>query len=278
MGTLSLFHILLIFVLFVMPVIVILLFRRRANRASSASFHSLKLTSPLLIALILIFTAVRPFLSNSDATSGFLSTHWRDALTGLALIALAGAVVSGALFYYKALANLNFFSGRVILSPIFSLVGLIPFVNFIGLPAIQYVAYRNSLQLFPNLSISRANAALATIGAMVLTLAGVAGHEPRDIAMLLGLEDAIPIWIAGTSAGLAGGLLLSRIVSRITAAQEAYAQSPASPPTNIGDRKEKIQTLAIGALLALAIISLIAPAFVSYLVSQVLSLSGPPRT
>lgn len=276
MGTLSLFHILLIFALFIIPVIAILLFRGRANRASTA-FHSLKLTSPLLIALILVFTATRTFLSNPDAMNGLLSAHWRDALTGLTLIALAGAVVSGALFYYKALANLNFFSGRIILSPIFSLLGLIPFVNFIGLPAIQYVAYRNSLLLFPNLSISRATAALTTIGAMVLTLVGIAGHVSRDVAMLVGLEDATPIWIAGTCASFAGGLLLSRIVSRITAAQEAYAQSPASPPKNIGDRKEKIQTLAIGALLLLAIISLIAPAFVSNLVSQVLGLGSIPH-
>jgi hypothetical protein len=220
MGSLSIIHILLLLIILGIPLILMLILRFRL-RKEGARYRSLKLTSPVLIALILMFSALRPLLQKENSAPIFLPANVWDLVILAALISLAGATIWTAIFYFKALANLNYFNKQHVASPELSLLAFIPLINIIGGPYMQYVAYFGTMN-FAQLPASRASALFLTFGGMVLTLLGIVSHIGSEA--LIGADQTFTsIWVASTCAGLIGGVLLSRVVNRIATVQEALA-------------------------------------------------------
>jgi len=245
-----------------------------ALSARQNRFKSLASASPLLEALIGISVVGKPFIEHLQ------KNHWESDLLGPTplLIVVAVFVVSlyamigGILFFfYRAIANINFFSGRRVRAPFSALFMVVPILNLVIIPYVQYFVYRRSRAFAWSQHASALGAALLVTGAFGLLLisltCGYAGEEAAEGAVY----DAASLLVIGTLTGLAGGILQARIVDGIARAQEAHALemgalgsartlAAAKPESRV---RRILQSLAVGVLVVLAALAALNPPLAS---------------
>lgn len=225
MGGFSITH-WLILILFLGFPLGIFFWLRRRSRSSHSTYRSLRVTSPVLNFLIILAMIGKPFLEY------FKDQQWQSdvippalllALGGFFLICVYAAVGATAYFFYRAIENINFFVGARVRAPATAILMVVPFVNFIAMPFVHYFTYYRSMNLSPEHRVSRFNAAVLAIGAFVLLVVSLASAVLSNNTVLRSGADPLSLSIITTCAGLAAGILFTRIVSRVFKAQEAYA-------------------------------------------------------
>jgi hypothetical protein len=243
--------------------------------ARQNAFRSLAMASPVLEALIGISVIGKPFLDHLQ------QNDWQTDLLGptpllivvTILVVSLYATIGGVLFFfYRAIRNINFFNGRRVRAPYSAFFMVVPILNLVVIPYVQYFAYRRSRAFAWPHHASALGAALLVVAAfgllLVSMICGYAGDEAAESAVY----DVPSLLVIGTLTGLAGGILQVRIVDGIARAQEAYAieigtlgcaRTVASAKPESRTRRS-LQLLAVSVLVALAIIAAINPPLASH--------------
>jgi hypothetical protein len=251
--------------------------------ARQSTFRSLAAASPVLEVLIGISAIGKPFLEHLQKNG------WQSDLVGptpllvivtvlvVSLWAMIGAIL---FFFYRALRNINFFSGRRLRAPYSVVFMVVPIVNLVVIPYVQYFAYRRSRAFAWPQRASALSAALLVTAAFGLLLTSVICGYAGDDAAPGTLYDSASLMVIGTLTGLAAGILQARIVDGIARAQEAHAAqigalgSAATVATKPESRARRIlQSLAVGVLVVLAVLAALNPPLASragQLVGQIL--------
>ncbi len=260
------------------------LFTSGTLSARQNRFRSLAAASPVLEALIGISVVGKPFLEHLQKNG------WQSDLLGptpllivvvvlvVSLYAMIGAVL---FFFYRAIGNINYFNGRRVRAPYSSLFMVVPIVNLVVIPYVQYFVYRRSRAFAWPQQASAWRAAVLVIGSFGLLLAsvicGYAGGEATEGA----LYDAASLMVIGALTGFAAGILQARIVDGVARAQEAYAieigaletASAASAKPESRTRRV-LQSLAVCVLVTLAVLAALNPPLASragHIFTQLLS-------
>ncbi len=251
------------------------LFTDGALSARQNSFRSLAAASPVLEALIGISVIGKPYLEHLQ------KNDWQSDLLGptpllvvvIVLVASLWATIGGILFFfYRAIRNINFFSGRRMRAPYSALFMVVPILNLVVIPYVQYFTYRRSRAFAWPQHASALGAALLVTGAfgllLISVICGYAGEEVAEGAVY----DTASLLVIGTLTGLAAGILQARIVAGIARAQEAHAVeigALASARTVASAKPESrarraLQSVAVGVLVVLAVIAAINPPLASH--------------
>jgi heme/copper-type cytochrome/quinol oxidase subunit 3 len=241
--------------------------------ARQNTFRSLTLASPVIEALIGVSVIGKPFLEHLQ------KNNWQSDLLGptpllvvvIVFVVSLYAMIGGILFFfYRAIRNINFFSGRRVRAPYSALFMVLPIANLVVIPYVQYFTYRRSRAFAWPQQGSALPAALLVAAAfgllLVSVICGYAGEETAEGA----LYDAASLMVIGTLTGLAGGILQARIVDGIARAQEAYAWrigalgartlAAAEPESRM---RRVLQSVAVGVLVVLAVVAALNPRLAS---------------
>jgi hypothetical protein len=117
------------------------LFSDGALSARQNTFKSLAVASPILEALIGISAIGKPFLEHLQKNG------WQSDLLGpmpllivvSVFVMCLSAMIAGVLFFfYRAIRNINFFNGRRVRAPYSALFMVVPILNLIVIPYVQY--------------------------------------------------------------------------------------------------------------------------------------------
>jgi len=148
---------------------------------------------------------------------------------------------------------------------------VVPILNLVVIPYVQYFAYRRSRAFAWPQQASALGAALLVTAAfgllLVSVICGYAGEEATEGAVY----DAASLLVIGTLTGLAGGVLQARIVDGIARAQEAHAveigalgsaRTVAAAKPESGARRA-LQSVAVGGLVVLAVLVALNPPLAS---------------
>jgi len=246
------------------------LFTDGALSPKQNTFKSLAVASPVLEALIGISVIGKPFLEHLQKNG------WQSDLlapTPLLVIVVVFevslfAMIAGILFFfYRAIRNINFFTGHRVRAPYSALFMVVPILNLVVIPYVQYFVYRRSRAFAWPQQASRVRAALFVIGMFGLLLVSVACGYAADEATQGAVYDAASLMVIGALTGLAAGILQARIVDGTARAQEAYAAqigalgsavtvAEAKPESRV---RRVLQSVAVGILVLLAILAALDP-------------------
>jgi hypothetical protein len=262
------------------------LFTDGALSAKQSTFRSLASASPVVEALIAISVIGKPFLEHlqkNDWQSNLLSPTPLLIVVVILVVSLYAMIGGVLFFFYRAIRNINFFSGRRVRAPYSSLFMVVPILNLVVIPYVQYFAYRRSRAFAWPQQASALGAALLVVGAFALLLisviCGYAGDEIQEGAVY----DAASLMVIGTLTGFAAGILQARIVDGIARAQESYAgqigalgsgavvvaAKPESPT------RRALQALSVGVLVALAAAAALDPPLASQIGGFFVQLLAP---
>lgn len=283
MGSLPLAHMVLLTFVIALPVGLFLWLRRR--KSAPTSYRSLKVTSPVLTFLIVVAMIGRPIVDYYRAHGPEANAMNPAVVVPLGLFFLASvyaAVAATVYFFYRAMENINVFAGRRVHAPMSALLMTIPVANLIATPYIHTVTYHRSMALAPARRASRLGAAVLAIGAFLLLLANIGFGIASNSRTLLGEHyDGVSLSLVATFAGLAGGILYTRIVTRIFKAQEAHAEQigaiaqigpkPKRDPVS-GGVVDALRSLTVAALVGAAIVTLVAPVEASHWATSLVQL------
>jgi hypothetical protein len=269
MGSLSIIHWVILILLVALPVGLFLWLRR--SKSSAPAYRSLKLTSPILTFLIVVAMIARPILDyyrSHVPQANEISPVILAPLGLFVLVCICAAVAATVYFFYRAMQNINVFAGRQVHAPMTTLLMVIPVANLVATPYIHYATYYGSMALSPAHHASRLGAAALAVGAFVLFLANlVFGAASNSSALFEEPYDAVSLSLVATFAGLAGGILYTRIVSRIFKAQEAHAErigiiaSTGKAQGSVLDGVlDGLRSIAVALLVGAAAFTLVAPA------------------
>jgi len=250
------------------------LFTDGALSAKQNTFRSLASTSPIIEALIGISVIGKPFLEHlqkNDWQSDLLGPTPLLVIVTIFVVSLYAMIGGILFFFYRAIRNINFFSGRRVRAPYSALLMVVPILNLVVIPYVQYFAYRRSRAFAWPQQASALGAALLVTAAfgllLVSVICGYAGEEATEGAVY----DAASLLVIGTLTGLAGGVLQARIVDGIARAQEAHAVeigAPGSARTVAAAKMESgarraLQSVAVGGLVVLAVLVALNPPLAS---------------
>jgi uncharacterized membrane protein len=237
-------------------------------------FRSLASASPLLAALIAISVIGKPFLEQLQ------NNGWESDLLGPTPLMIVVAVLVASLyamigtvlfFFYRAIGNINFFNGGRVRAPYSALFMVVPIVNLVVIPYVQYFAYRRSRALAwpPQASALRAGFLVAAAFGLVI-ISVICGYADDAVAEGA-VYDAASLMVIGMLTGLAGGILQARIVDGVARAQQAYAlrigalESAATAAAEPESRARRtLQLVAVGVLVALAVLAALDPPLASH--------------
>lgn len=256
------------------------LFTDGALSTKQDKFRSLAVASPILDTLISISVIGKPFLEHLQKNA------WETDLLGptpllfvvsvfvVSLYAMIGSIL---FFFYRAIQNINHFSGRQVRSPYSAFFMIVPITNLIVIPYIGYFAYQRSRALAWPHEASAFRAGLLAIAAFGLLLVSLVCGRLGDAASELVVYDAESLMVIGILTGLAGAILTTRIVDGIARAQEAYAHEIGAQP-NSGARGafksesrglDALKSGAVWVMIALAILTALFPALASQTVRTI---------
>jgi hypothetical protein len=266
------------------------LLRRGALASRRASYRSLRIASPALNGLILTSVVGKPFLEHLQKNGWNSDLLAPELLLPLmlffivSLYAMIGAII---FFFFRALRNINAFSGEKQRSPYSSFFMLIPITNLIVIPYLEYFTYQRSLALANVQNASKLRAGLLVGSAFALLVASVACGLPAEDASqpASSAYDALSFLVLSVSTGGASGILTTWVIAGIYRAQERHAQQlngPLSrpdlstettvhnPPANV------LQYASLAALLIVALVTAVFPSIPSEILEAVSqrSLSG----
>jgi heme/copper-type cytochrome/quinol oxidase subunit 3 len=249
------------------------LFGDGALSARQSTFRSLAAASPVLEALIGIAVIGKPFLEHlqkNDWHSDLLAPEPLFVIVVVFEVSLFAMIGGILFFFYRAIRNINFFSGRRVRAPYSALFMIVPIVNVVVAPYVQYFAYHRSRAFAWPAQASALRAALLVFGTFALLLVTLTCGYAGDEATAGQTYDAASLLVIGTLTGLATGILQARIVDGIARAQEAYAAqigalgSAATVAAKRESRARRIlQSASVGILLLLALLAALNPALAS---------------
>jgi hypothetical protein len=237
-------------------------------------FRSLASASPVLEALIGVSVLGKPFLEHlqkNDWQTDLLPPIPLLVVVSVFVVSLWAMIGAILFFFYRAIRNINFFNGRRARAPYSAFFMVVPILNLIVIPYVQYFAYRRS-RAFAWPQRASALSAAGLVGAafgliLISVICGYAGDEAAQDAVY----DPASLMVIGVLTGLAGGILQARIVDGIARAQETYAAqigalgsaaTAAAVKPESGPRRV-LQWLAVGILVVLAVLAALNPALAS---------------
>lgn len=250
-----------------------------------AQFKSLRSSSPILNGLIAASVIGKPVLEY------FQKNDWSPDLLpfGLALpitltasasvFALVGCIVY---FFFRAIRNINFFSNAKIRSPYAAFFMLVPITNIIVVPYVQYFAlHRSRLIAYPE-TASKGRAMVLVFAAYALFLIGLAYGRLSDDISQSTAYDPLSLLVLSLSAGGAGGILTSRVISGIADAQDASARGRGLLPSQERDPKAErgarrqmlLQSVAVALLVFVAAVTALFPQLPSTMAAVILQSRG----
>lgn len=206
--------------------------RRRALAAKNAEFKSLGIASPVLNTLILISVIGKPFLEHlqkNDWKTDLLDPQLDMLLMMIFIMSLYAMLGTTVYFFFRAIRNINAFSGEKMRSPYSAFLMLIPITNLIVIPYLEYFAYQRSSAFAVRHHASKLRAALLAGSAFALLVVSLAFGRLGDDASQSTNYDALSLFVLSVSTAGAGGILSTRIFDRISKAQELYARQLSAP-------------------------------------------------
>jgi hypothetical protein len=191
-------------------------------------FRSLRVISPTLNFFIVMAFVGHPFLEfmkKHNWQSNALPPSLLVPLGLFFLVCLYVTVGANSYYFYRAMRNINVFTQARLLAPWTAWLMVVPVANMIAMPYVWGRTYYCSLALHPVHQVSKEKAAAMSVGAFALLLIGLAAGLMSDQQVLWPPGyDGPSLWIIGVCAGFAGAMLSTRIVQRVSAVQELYAE------------------------------------------------------
>jgi len=247
---------------------------------SGDGFRSLRAISPALNFFLVMAFVGRPILEH------FKKHGWQSdsippvLLSALSLFFLVCVYVSvGAMAYYfsRAMRNINFFIQARLVTPWSAWLMVVPVVNVVAMPYVWGRTYYCSRGLHPVHHVSKQGAAAVSVGAFVLLMAGMATGIMSDNRTIWPPGyDGVSLSFMSICISVAGTVLFTRIVQRISAIQELYAERVGLVPRRRNSEDESIngglidllKTGGVGACLGLALFTAVWPAVTSSAAQQ----------
>lgn len=242
-----------------------------------ANFKSLHPASPVINTLISISVIGKPlleYLQKHDWNTDIVASQIATPAIVVVIASVYALLGSFIYFFFRAIRNINFFSGSKIRSPYGAFFMLVPITNFIVIPYIEYFSYyRSRLAAVPE-KASKLSAAFLVISAFSLLVLSLAySRLAKDVSQSTAY-DPLSLLVLSLSTGGAGGILTSRILTGIACAQDLCARqrrllpAPASDPKaeRVSRRNEFLKSAGVGLLVAVAILTAVFPECPSELV------------
>jgi hypothetical protein len=240
---------------------------------SGDGFRSLRVISRVLNFFLVIAFVGRPFLEH------FKKHGWQSdsippvLLLALGLFFLVCVYVSvGATAYYfsRAMRNINFFTqARLVTAWLMP----VPVVNMVAMPYAWGRTYYCSRGLHPMHHVSKLGAAALSVGAFVLMMTGMATGIMSDNRTIRPPGyDGFSLSFMSICISMDGTMLFTRIVQRISAVQELYAERVRLVPRRRNSADDSINggLIEVGACLGLALFTAVWPAVTSSAAQQLL--------
>lgn len=204
------------------------LLRRGGLAPRHASYRSLRIASPALNGLILTSVVGKPFLEHLQKNgwnSDFLAPQLLLPLMLFFIVSLYAMIGAIVFFFFRAIRNINAFSGETQRSPYSSFFMLIPITNLVVIPYLEYFTYQRSLAFGDARKASKLRAALLVGSAFTLLVVSVACGLPSDDASQLTASayDTLSWLVLSVSTGGASGILTTWVTDGIYRAQECHA-------------------------------------------------------
>jgi hypothetical protein len=242
-----------------------------------ASFRSLHATSPILNILISISVIGKPllgYLQKHDWNIDIVPSQIAMPAVGIVIVSVYALLGSFIYFFFRAIRNINFFSGSKLRSPYSAFFMLIPITNFVVIPYLEYFAYHRSQLAADPEKASKVRAAFLVVSAFTLLIIGLAYGRLSEDGALSSFYDPLSLLIVSLGTGGAGGILTSRVITGISHAQDLRArqrdllpQTPIDPQVERQSRRKTLlQSIAVGVLLTAALITAVFPTLPSELV------------
>jgi hypothetical protein len=260
------------------------LFTDGALSARQSTFRSLAVASPVLEVLIGLSVVGKPFLEHlqkNDWHSDLLAPEPLFVIVAVFEVSLFAMIGGILFFFYRAIRNINFFNGRRVRAPYSALFMIVPIVNVVVAPYVQYFAYHRSRVFAWPAQASALRDALLVFGTFALLLVTLTCGYAGDEATAGQTYDAASILVIGTLTGLATGILQARIVDGIARSQQAYAAQigalggAAVVATKPESRTRRIlQSASVGILLLLALLAALNPSEASHVGRLVVRVLG----
>ncbi len=273
-------HLLIIILAVLLPLSIFLWLRRNSSSSSKSSYRSLRVASPVLNFFIIMAMIGKPILEyfkEHQSQADAINPAFFLPVVFFFLVCIYAAVGASIYFYYRAIENINFFAGARMRAPGTSLLMVVPVVNLLAMPYVLYFTYYRSMALLPAHHVSKIRAVALAIGTFVLLVASIAfGLASGNDAIRSDDFDSVSLSLVATCAGLAAGILYTRIVSRVFKAQEAYAtyigavlHSDASNEAVRSGALDALRSIAVALLVGSGIFTLFSPTQASYWVASV---------
>jgi len=253
--------------------------RRKPPKPNQAKFKSLRATSPILNALVMISVVGKPFLEHlrkNDWNTSVLAPQIMMPLTVIFIISLYALIVATVFFFFRAIRNINVLNGARLRSPYSAFFMIIPIANLIVIPYLEYFAYQRSRALVKPGAASKARAALLVGSAFALLAASVALGLPGDDPSQLGAYDPMALLVLSFCTGCASGILTTRVINGIVEAQDWLAQrtlsSQETTAVSADHGKRWLETLKldfVAILLIVAFVTAVFPSLPSRIVHEV---------
>lgn len=242
---------------------------RPASPSSRPKYRSLRVASPILSLMIMLAVIGRPFAEyyrDHDWQSDALHPAILLSLGGLFLVCVYVSVGAMVYFFYRAIGNINFFAGIRVGSPGTAILMLVPVINVVAIPFVHYITYYRSMSLLPSNRVSAFSAAALAISTFLFAVVALAGDAVSRNSVLGGDIDPFSLSIVTFCSGLAAGILLTRLVSRIFKAQEAYAaHTSITAPSDAalkpvrGGMIDALRSLAVALLITVGVAAVVEP-------------------
>ncbi len=167
------------------------------------------------------------FLADPNWPSGSPHAVLATAARVVVCVCCCGALGGSLVFFHRALSNINYITGKRLLTPNDAVLAVLPGTNLMFMPLVWYDAHFHSRRLYFGPGVTRytsiflATAAfgLLLIAMLIEVLALV--QNMADPSFKQGSSRIVVVFCAATS----GALLFARIIMEIRNAQEAIAAS-----------------------------------------------------
>jgi hypothetical protein len=254
--------------------------RRKALDAKQIQFKSLRTTSPILNTLIMISVVGKPFLEHlqkSNWDTGFIDPQIVMPLVWVFIVSLYALLAAVIIFFFRAIRNINVLSGERLRSPYSALFMLVPISNMVVIPYLEYFAYQRSRALATPHQASKIRSVVLVVAAFALLLVSLALGLPTDDPSQPGTYDPLALLVLSLCTGCASGILTTRIINGIFAAQDLLAErimghGREASVAEADERKRRIETLKLDAVVLLLIVAAVTalfPSLPSHVVAEV---------
>jgi hypothetical protein len=249
MGSFSIWHWIVFSSVVLIPVGAYLWFGRRSP---PTDYRPLRIISPTLNFFVVVAFVGRPILEHLKKYQSVSDSIPPLLLVPLILFFLVSVYVSvgvTAYFFYRAMRNVNFFARASLLTPSSAWLMVVPLANMIAMPYVWGRTYYCSRALHPTHQVSKLAAATIAIGSFLLILIGLAtGIMSDNQATWPPGYDGLSLTVIAMCTSTAGTMLFTRIVQRISAVQELYAERVALVPPRRNRQDDSINAGVIDLL------------------------------